>query len=149
MQEDQAEIQARLLRDPALQREWLRQDKVMFGGLIAGCVALAQPFLTAGPLDLTGSVAVVSFAVAIPLLAALFMVNEQENFRHRRAEVWLIPFAKAAGQAFAVLGIAAAFWHVLWIAGVAIIVSALVGLTVHTVGFTRVEGLDDVGRRPR
>lgn len=139
MQEDVEETVKQLQRDPALQLEWLRQDKLVNGALIAGCVAIAQPFLTAGPPDLTASIAVVSFAVAIPLLAALLMVNEQEVFRRRRANLLLLSLIKSLGQGLAVLGVAAAFWHVVWIAGVAILVSAVVAIFVHSAGFTRLE----------
>jgi hypothetical protein len=62
MNEDVADIVARKLRDPRLQQEWLRQDNLIFGGLIAGCVAVMQPFLTAPALDLSALIALVSFA---------------------------------------------------------------------------------------
>ncbi len=47
----------------------------MYGGLIAGGVALVQPFLTAASLDPPATISVVAFSVAIPLLAALLLVN--------------------------------------------------------------------------
>ena len=51
--------------------------------------------------------------------------------------------AKAVAQGAAVLGVAAAFWHILWIAGAGILASGLVGLAVHSAGYgRRVEGLD-------
>ena len=134
-----AEMEARILRDPNLQQEWLRQDNLIYGGLIAGCVALLQPFLTAATIDLPATVAVVSFAVAIPLLAGLLMVNQQESFRHRRTGLRAVSITKVVGQGLAVLGVAAAFWHVLWIAGVALLASGLVAMLVHSAGFNRLE----------
>jgi len=50
-------------QDPALEQEWLRQNNLSYGGLIAIGVFMVQPFLTAGSLDV----------VAIPLLAALML----------------------------------------------------------------------------
>jgi hypothetical protein len=138
-----AEMEARILRDPNLQREWLRQDNLIYGGLIAGCVALLQPFLTATTLDLPATVAVVSFAVAIPLLAGLLMVNRQETFRHRRTGLRVLSITKVVGQGLAVLGVAAALWHISWIAGVALLASGLVAVFVHSAGFTRLEGIDN------
>ena len=135
-----AEMEARILRDPNLQQEWLRQDNLIYGGLIAGCVALLQPFLTASTLDLPATIAVLSFAVAIPLLAGLLMVNRQETFRHRRTGLRVLSITKVLGQGLAVLGVAAAVWHVLWIAGVALLASALVAVLIHSAGFTRLEG---------
>lgn len=142
MDEDAKEIEARLLRDPGFQQEWLRQDSLIYGGLIAGCVALLQPFLTSTTLDLPATIAVVSFAIAIPLLAALLMLNQQEAFRRRPAGMRVISVTKAVGQGAAVLGVAAAFWHITWIAGVGIAVSALVAVLIHGVGYSRVEGFD-------
>jgi hypothetical protein len=134
-----ADMEARILHDPNLQQEWLQQDNLIYGGLIAGCVALLQPFLTAASLDLPATVAVVSFAVAIPLLAGLLMVNRQETFRHRRTGLRVVSITKVAGQGLAVLGVAAAFWHILWVAGVALLASGLVAVFVHSAGFNRLE----------
>ena len=49
MKEDTALQAAMLQRDSTLEGEWLRQDNLIYGGLIAGGVALVQPFLTAHP----------------------------------------------------------------------------------------------------
>jgi hypothetical protein len=139
MNEDGKEIEARLRRDPGLQQEWLRQDSLIYGGLIAGCVALLQPFLTATTLDLTATIAVVSFSVAIPLLAALLMINQHEAFRHRPAGMRVLSITKGVAQGVAMLGVAAAFWHIYWLAGVGLVVSGLVAVLIHAAGFTRLE----------
>ena len=67
--------------------------------------------------------------MAIPLLAALVLVNRQESFRRRRATSVLV----------------ATFWHILWIAGVVMLVSGLVAVAVHTVGYTQLERGQDPG----
>jgi hypothetical protein len=36
-------------------------------------------------------------------------------------------------------GVVAGFWHILWIAGVGILVSGLVGLVVYSTGHVRLE----------
>jgi hypothetical protein len=105
-------------------------------------VALLQPFLTAATIDLPATVAVVSFAVAIPLLAGLLMVNQQESFRHRRTGLRVMSITKVLGQGLAVLGVAAAFWHIVWFAGVALFASGLVAVFIHSAGFTRLERID-------
>jgi hypothetical protein len=64
--------------------EALRQLGLIYGGLIGIAVVMVQPFLAAASLDATAKVSVIAFSVAIPLLAALVMVNRQEAFRHRR-----------------------------------------------------------------
>jgi hypothetical protein len=139
--DDVEQVVARKLRDPELRQEWLRQDNLIYGGLIAGCVAVMQPFLALPDPDLSASIAVVSFAIALPLLVALLLVNQHEVFRHQQARLRRLSVAKALGQGLAVVGVAAALWHVLWIAGVALLVSGLVALGVHSAGFSRVEGI--------
>jgi hypothetical protein len=44
---------------------------------------MVQSFLGAASLDLSAKICVVAFSVAIPILAALVMVNLQERFRRR------------------------------------------------------------------
>jgi len=61
--------------DAKLEQEWLRQTNLIYGGLIAIGVYMVQPFLTAASLDLSAKVCAVAFSVAIPLLAALVMVD--------------------------------------------------------------------------
>jgi hypothetical protein len=141
MKEDVEETVARHMRDPGVRQEWLRQDSLIYGGLTAGSVAVVQPFLTATTHDLASMIAIVSFAIAIPLLAGMLMVTHQEAFRHRRVDLMRMSVAKVVGQGLAVLGVTAAFWHVAWFAGVAVIVSALVAVGVHSAGYTRLEGL--------
>jgi hypothetical protein len=67
-------------QDPKLVQEWLRQNKLIYGGLIAIGVYMVQPFLTAGLLDLSATICVVALSVAIPLLAGLLVLNRQEIF---------------------------------------------------------------------
>jgi hypothetical protein len=143
--QDQAEWIARhLTQDPQLQQEWIRQDNLAYGGLIAIGLVLVQPFVGGSSLDTSGLICVVAFAVAIPLLAALVMVNRQETFRHRRTSSRMVVVAKATAQGCAFVGLVAGFWHIHWIAGVGVLVSALVAMGVHSAGFTRLE----LGERP-
>jgi uncharacterized membrane protein len=78
-----AERMVTVRADPAQEQEWLRQNNLIYSGLIGIGVVMIQPFLTAASLDLTAKICVVAFSVAIPLLAALVMVNRQEAFRGR------------------------------------------------------------------
>jgi hypothetical protein len=47
-------------QDPKLVQEWLRQNNLAYGGLIAVGVALVQPLMTAGALDLSARICVVA-----------------------------------------------------------------------------------------
>ena len=116
-------------QDSELEQEWLRQNNIIYGALIAVGVFMAQPFLTATSLDLTAKICIVAFAVAIPLLAALMLINRQEAFRHRRSRSTLV----------AIIGVDAGFWHLLGIAGVAVLASGLIGVLVHSAGYWRLE----------
>ena len=71
-------------QDPELEQELVRQNSLGYGGLIAIGVVMVQPFLTAAPVDVSARICIVAFSVAIPLLAALVLVNRQEVFRRRR-----------------------------------------------------------------
>ena len=119
--------------------EVLRQIGVMYAGLIAIAVVMVQGFLEASSLDASARVGTIAFAVAIPLLAALVLVNRQEAFRGRRSTSVSVTLARAIAQLAAVVGIAAAFWHITWVAGVTFLVVGLVAVGVHSAGFWRVE----------
>jgi hypothetical protein len=142
---NEAEWLARhVMQDPELQQEWIRQDNLAYGGLIAIGIVLVQPFVAGASLDISGMVCAVAFAIAIPLLAALVLVNRQETFRRRRTSSRTVAVARATAQASAFVGVVAGFWHIHWIAGVGVLVSALVAVGVQSAGITRLE----LGERP-
>ena len=128
-----------LENDPELQEEWLRQDNLIHAGLMAMGVVMVQPFLTAGSLDRSAVICVVAWSVAIPLQAALFMVNRHESFRRRRTDSRTVAVARAFSLLTACVGLVAGFWHIHWIAGVAVLTSAVVATGVHSAGFNRLE----------
>jgi Na+(H+)/acetate symporter ActP len=131
-------------QDPELQQEWIREDNLAYGGLIAIGIVLVQPFVAGASLDTAGMICAVAFAIAIPLLAALVLVNRQETFRRRRTSSRMVAVARSAAQFSAFVGVVAGFWHIHWIAGVGVLVSAVMAVGVHSAGFTRLE----LGERP-
>jgi hypothetical protein len=133
--------------DVRQQSEWIRQSNRAYGGLIAIGVVMVQPFLTASSLDLSAEICVVAFAVAIPLLAALVMVGQQELYRRRSTTSLLVSLAKAVAQASAFVGVVAGFWHILWFAGAAVLATGVVAVGVHSAGFTRLEGYEELATR--
>jgi hypothetical protein len=126
-------------QDPELEQELVRQNSLGYGGLIAIGVVMVQPFLTAAPVDLSARICIVAFSVAIPLLAALVLVNRQEVFRRRRTKSVLVSITQVVAQLCAFVGVAAGFWHILWIAGVGILAAGLAAVAVQSAGYTRVE----------
>jgi hypothetical protein len=142
---DEAEwLAEHVTKDPELQQEWIRQDNLAYGGLIAIGIVLVQPFVAGASLDTSGMICAVAFAIAIPLLAALVLVNQQETFRRRRTSSRIVAVARATAQASAFVGVVAGFWYIHWIAGVGVLVSALVAVGVQSAGITRLE----LGERP-
>ena len=119
--------------------EDLRQSGVIYGGLIAIAVVMVQGFLEASSLDASARVGTIAFAVAIPLLAALVLVNRQEAFRGRRTTSVSVTLAKVIAQLAAFVGIVASFWEITWVAGVMFLVAGLVAVGVHSAGYWRVE----------
>jgi hypothetical protein len=51
----------------------------------------------------------------------------------------MVAVARASAQAAAFVGVVAGFWHIHWIAGVGVLVSALVAVGVQSAGITRLE----------
>ncbi len=127
-----------LTQDPVLGEEWLRQENLIYGGLMAIGIVWVQALLPY-PLDTSAMTCVLAFAVAIPLLAALIMVNRQEQFRRRRTSSRTVAGARAIAQGAAFLGLVAGFWHLHWIAGAVFLGSSLVAVGVHSAGFTALE----------
>jgi hypothetical protein len=140
---DEAIADAERLKADALTGEMLHeglmQTGLIYGGLIGIAVVMVQPFLIATSLDTSATICIVAFSVAIPLLAALVMVNRQEVFRGRRTPSITVTVTQAIAQAAAFVGIVAGFWHITWVAGVGMLVAALVGVLVHSAGFVRLE----------
>jgi hypothetical protein len=142
----QAKEQARRLaarmqqaEEPGQQREWIRQNSVIYGGLIAIGLILVQPFLTVTPSDWSAKICVIAFSAAIPLLAALILVNCQEDFRRRMTDSLLVQVTRSIAQLLAFVGVVAGFWHIMWLAGVGILVSGFTAMMVHSAGYFRLE----------
>jgi fatty acid desaturase len=125
--------------DPAAQEEWIRQSNLIYGGLAAAGLVVVQPFLTSSPLNLSAKICVIAFAVSIPLLAALLVLNRQEAFRHRATGSRLVSVAKAIAQGSAFVGIAAAFWHISMLAGIVFVLAGFFAVGVHSSGYIHLE----------
>lgn len=125
--------------DPAVQEEWIRQSNLIYGGLGAAGLVVVQPFLTTSPLDLTATICVVAFAVSIPLLAALLVLNRQEAFRRQVTRSRLVSVAKAVAEGSAFIGLTAAFWHISLAAGITFLAAGLFAVGVHSAGYTKLE----------
>lgn len=121
-----------------------RQNNMMYSGLIAIGVVLIQPFLTPGsaPLDPSAQICVLAFSLAIPLLSALIVLNRHETYRRRATSSVIVLMAQQGSLGLGFVGVVAGFWHIMTIAGIAILVGGLLGLAVHGAGYVRVEEAD-------
>jgi hypothetical protein len=133
-------------QEPEQQWEWIRQNNVIYGGLIAIGLVLVQPFLTTTTLDLSAKICVIAFSAAIPLLAALVLVNHQENFRRRVADSVAVRVTRSIAQLLAFVGVVAGFWNIMWLAGMGILVSGFVAMLVHSAGYLRLERAGKAGK---
>jgi hypothetical protein len=134
--------------EPEQQQEWIRQNNVIYGGLIAIGLVLVQPFLTVSVLNWSAKICVLAFAVAIPLLASLILVNRLEQFRRRVTDSLLVKITQSIAQLLAFAGVVAGFWHIMWLAGVAVLVSGVVAMMVHSAGYFRLERGTKAGATP-
>jgi len=96
---------------------------------------MAQPLLVAASLDLSAVICVSAFSVAIPLLAALVVVDRPQAVRRGRMAAALVFVAQVVAQWSAFAGVVAGFWHIAWVAGA--LASGLLGTAVISVGYTR------------
>lgn len=125
--------------DPELEQEAVLQNRLIYSGLIAVGLIMVQPFVAGSPLDLTARITVAAFAIAIPLLAALVLVNQQEAFRRRFSRSRLVTVAQSVAQGCAFAGVVAGFWHIWWVTGVITLVSGCVAVGVHSAGYISLE----------
>ena len=137
--EERTRVEAEQIVAEVSTEEGLRQLGVIYGGLIGVAVVMIQPFLVATNLDASAKVSIIAFAVAIPLLAALVLVNRQEVFRGRQTTSVMVAVAQSIAQLAAFVGVVAGFWHIMWAAGVTVLVAGVVAVGVHSAGFWRVE----------
>ncbi|MFC9998175.1 hypothetical protein [Nocardia sp. NPDC127526] len=110
---------------PDERASWVRQDRLMYGGLIAIGTVIIQPFLTSGSLNATAMIAVISFAIALPHLGVMVLIEDWSASDVYPKMSLLQQIAKSLGLGGSTVGVVAAFWHISWIAGVAMLVSGI------------------------
>jgi hypothetical protein len=145
--EERARAEAERLKQDVLtgsmKLEVVRQQGLIYGGLILIGLYMVQPFLTAPSLDVSAKVSILAFSVAIPLLAALVVVNRQEAFRGRLTPSVTVSVARVVAQGAAFVGIVAGFWHITWVAGVTFLATGFVAVGIHSAGYMRLEGTQE------
>jgi uncharacterized membrane protein len=109
----------------------VNHNKLLFGGLIGISLIILQDFISSGALDLSALISVIAFAVAVPLLAMGILIDDITK-PHQSINLSMdynIVFFGGLGGA--IVGAAAAFWHISWIAGIVFLVSGIFGLVIY------------------
>jgi len=89
--------------------------------------------------DTAARISVAAWAVAIPLLAALGMLNvAQESYRYASYPPYLL-MARAIAQGSAATGVVSAFWRIWMPAGIVLIVSGVAALGLFVTYSRRLE----------
>jgi hypothetical protein len=119
--------------------EWTRQALVVYGGLIGIGIIILQALITAQSLDLAARISIVSYAVAIPLLAAMILINHAQTSYRYATYPWYLTIIILVGQGGAFIGIIAAFWHISPLAGILLVASGVAGLIIYGVYMKQLE----------
>ncbi|GAB2680779.1 hypothetical protein [Nocardia goodfellowii] len=128
MREDDAYAES---ATPAERQSWAKQNNRMYGGLIAIGVVILQGFLTAHPLGTSAQISVIAFAVALPLLAVLILLGELHGSDQAGQANATDEAVKAIAMLASITGVIAAFWHIDWVAGVAVLITGALALGVY------------------
>jgi transglutaminase-like putative cysteine protease len=122
-----------------LRPEWVRAGTAIDVGLIVLGVYILQAFLSTNAADVSARIAILAWALAIPLLALLALLDYvQEGFRYVSNPLYL-QSARGLATGAGVVGFVAAVWH-LWIAAsLVLIASGLLGLTLFRIYARRLE----------
>ena len=114
-----------------LKEEWAQQTGTIFAGLIGIGVIIVQALIAINASDPPAVIAMLAFAIALPLLGTLVMLNVvQAKYKYASYPLYL-NFAYVVGQSSAFVGVVAAFWHVSWVAGVLILISGIISLAIY------------------
>lgn len=126
---------------------WLQQNNMIYVGLIGIGIVLVQPFLTEDSHDASALICIGAFALAMPLLAFLMMINQMQSAHRYAASTRYVSAIQGIALLSGCTGVVAAFWHMSWVAGVIILVSGAAGLSAYSAYYARLER--DLGMETR
>jgi uncharacterized membrane protein len=105
-----------------------------------------QVFISLGVPDAASFVAVLAFAIGLPLLAAfIYIINDPtidyaSVISSRKPLGWLLLICLMIGFLASLIGLSAAFWHMSWIAGIIFLVSGGIAAIAVLLGLNNVSG---------
>jgi len=100
-------------------------------------VYLVQTFLGTGVTDLAARISILGWAVAIPLLAALAMLNVVREWYRYTSYPLYWGIAGSVAPVAALIGLGAAFWHIWFPAAIVLMVSGVAGIALYQVSVHR------------
>jgi hypothetical protein len=129
------------------------QDRFRDAGLIAISLVILQVWISSGVHDIPSSISLIAFAVSIPMLTfdllfaktdllltkidmlatELSSSDDDSLFSHFKSTTMIFFFNmnRIIGTIGSVIGIVAAIWHVLWIAGLLFLVIGIISFSLH------------------
>lgn len=126
---------------PKQEKEWITENRTMQAALIGASIVLIQPFMYQGEFGgMAAKICALSFAISIPLLGALLLLNFEEKRRKHVASSPIVSFMRIVGQLGAQVGIVAAFWHIHPYAGAAMLGAGVIGGAAYMIGYKQLYG---------
>ena len=112
--------------DPASAQ--LNLEKISYVGLITMSTLMVPAFFSLSALDFSATISIIAFAISLPLLVAV-LLRDQIQLIGKVKRNWLSPrgqfITRVFGPAFTVIGLAAAIWHMSWLAGIFFLLSSV------------------------
>ena|SRR2546425_1080196 len=105
-------------------------------GLIAISLIILQGWISSGVHDPSSFISLIAFAVSLPMLVfdLLFLQMSVGHYNLKKIQLPSL-ICRVVGISVACVGVAAAIWHVSWIAGVLFLVSGLLSFIIYCVIF--------------
>ena len=103
----------------------LQQTDLVYAGLAGIAIVFVQDFVGLPELDASATVSVLAFALALPLLAALGVLNALQAGYRYHPYPWWMTLAVVLALGASTVGIVAAFWYISAAAAAVLIASGL------------------------
>lgn len=107
-----------------------KQQNMIAAGLVAINLLILQAFIPLDHIDLAIMISIITFAISIPMLVFGALINEIFNTLEQLPVSKGYRFIWNIGLIASVVGIIAAFSHMLFIAGIIIFISGFIGFVV-------------------
>lgn len=120
----------------------VQQNDLVLAGLIGIALIIVQDFLVLESLSTAAYISLLAFAVSIPLLTAMVLINQLQTNFERIVFPWYISLIASMGLAASYVGTVAAFWHISWVAGVIFGASSLFGFIAYIAFWTELDKIN-------